>query len=53
MQNESVIASFARKYQSWCHARFMKNKRLECEMKLPLGYYSNFYNIIHRSYTGS
>ena len=43
MLNESVIAFFDQKYCPWCHVRFVKNKRIECEIKVPLGYYSIFY----------
>ena len=27
----------------WCHVSFVKNERLECEIKASLGYYSAFY----------
>ena len=34
---------FVRKCCPWCHVNFVKNERLECEIKVPLGYYSVFY----------
>ena len=43
MWNESVIASFSGKYHPWCHDHFVKNEGLECEIKVPIGYHSMFY----------
>ena len=37
--NESVVASFSWKYHPWCNFYLMKNERLECEIKVFLGYY--------------
>ena len=34
---------FARQSPPLCHVRFVKNERLECEIKVSLGYYSAFY----------
>ena len=34
---------FTRQPRPWCHLRFMQNERLECEIKVSLGYYSVFY----------
>ena len=34
---------FALRHRPWCHIRSVKNERLECETKVPLGYYSAFY----------
>ena len=31
----------------------MKNERIECEIKVPVGYYSEFYGKIRRNYNGS
>ena len=33
---DSVVASFARKYHPYCHVCFVKNERLECEIKVYL-----------------
>ena len=40
IQNESVATSFAQKSCPWFLVYFVKNERLECEIKVPLGYYS-------------
>ena len=37
MRNESVVAIFAQKYCPWCHVHFVKNKRVDCEIKASLG----------------
>ena len=42
-RNESVFASFSRKYIPWCHACFVKNDRLECEIIVSPGYFSILY----------
>ena len=34
---------FARQYRPWCQVNSVKNERLECEIKVPLGYNSTFY----------
>ena len=34
MWNESVIASFFWQYSPWWHVHFVKNERLECEIKV-------------------
>ena len=34
---------FAQQYRPWCHVCFVKNERLECEIKVPLVYYYSFY----------
>ena len=34
---------FDQQYRPWCHFHFIKNERLECEIKVPLGYYSALY----------
>ena len=43
IHNESIVASFARKYFPWSHVHFLINEILECEIKVSLGYYSVFY----------
>ena len=35
-----LLPVFDRQYRPWCHVRFLKNERLECEIKVPLGYFS-------------
>ena len=42
-RNESVVASFTWQSFPWCHVHFSKNEMLECEITVPLGYYSKFY----------
>ena len=34
---------FTHKSHLWCHVNFVKNERLECEIKVSLGYYFAFY----------
>ena len=43
MQNESVITSFCSEILPMVAFIFKKNELLECEIKIPLGYYSVFY----------
>ena len=44
---------FAWKSRPWCHICFVENERLECKIKVSLGYYSAFIDIICRNYTRS
>ena len=53
MLNESVTPTFYRQSCPWFHVHVVKNERLMCEIKVPLGYYSTFINIIRRNYTRS
>ena len=39
----SPLLFFAHQYHPWCHVRFVKNERLECEIKVSLGYDYKFY----------
>ena len=44
MRNKSVVAKFL--LSNFAHgvmSIFVKNERLECEIKVPLGYYYKFY----------
>ena len=54
LQNCGISSSspvFTQQFRPWCHVRFVKNKRLECEMKVSLGYYYVFYRYhMYKSY---
>ena len=43
MRNDYVVTIFTRQPHPWCHVHFLKYEKLECEIKVPLGYYYVFY----------
>ena len=42
-RNEFIVSIFAWQSRPWCHVCFVKIDRLECEIKVSLGHYYEFY----------
>ena len=53
MRNDYIIAIFFLAISPLVSCPFVKNERLECEIKVSLGYCSAFIDIIRRNYNKS